>query len=98
MPPATHVTDAESRWADAGLLSPVSVFTPSLQAIGREAKRAGEEAKYLAELDPLGKVFAAARRALTMLKISPHCARQAGDSTAAFKLLLDLARIQKRGW
>ena len=42
VPSAKNVTHAASLSADAGLLSPGSVFTPSLQAIGREAKRAGE--------------------------------------------------------
>ena len=39
----------------------------------------------------------AATRSQTALKISPHCARHDGASTAAFKLLLDLPGIQNRG-
>ena len=45
-----------------GLSSPGVCSRPSLQAIGREAKRAGEVAKDLAGLDPLVKDCAAARR------------------------------------
>ena len=41
---------------------------------------------------------AAKRARLRMLKISPHCARHGGASTASFRLLLYLAGIQKRGW
>ena len=58
MPSAKIVADAARRWADAGLPSPGS---SRLQAVGREAKRAGEVTKYLSGLDPLGKACAAAR-------------------------------------
>ena len=66
MPSAKNFADAASRWADAGVLSLGRVFTPSLQAIGRDADRTREVAKYLAGLDPLGKACAAARRAWDM--------------------------------
>ena len=35
----------------------MSFTTPSLHAIGRVAERAGEVAKYLAGLDPLGRLL-----------------------------------------
>ena len=41
--------------------------------------------------------FAATRTRLTASKISPHCDRHGGASAAAFKLLLGLPGIQKRG-
>ena len=55
VPSANTVADGASRWADAGLLSPASVFTPSLHWF---AKRAGEVAKYLAGLDPVRRACA----------------------------------------
>ena len=58
MPSVKNVADAASRWADAGLLSPGSVFTPSLlQLVGRPNGPARWQ-----ELDPLRKVCAVARR------------------------------------
>ena len=39
--------------------------------------------------------YAATRTQMTALKISPHCARHGLPNTAAFKLLLVLAGIQK---
>ena len=75
MPSAKNVADAASRWADTGLSSPGSVFTPSLQAAGREAKRASEVVKYLA-----GR--SAGKGLCSSLKVQSQkcCAKQAKNS------------------
>ena len=62
MPSAKNVPDAASRWADTSLLSPGSVFTPTLQSISQDAKRASEPANYLSGVDHLRISCFATRR------------------------------------